>query len=69
MRLIKGIYENGQLTLDEPMDVSHPMQVVVVFDDDQIKPMPKPFVLSARVRGIDPSDTFRREDMYEDDMR
>jgi hypothetical protein len=70
MRSIKGIYENGQLTLDEPILTNQPVEVMVMFNDMQPEKEPKkPLMFNARPLGVQPGETFRREDIYETDMR
>jgi hypothetical protein len=71
MRSIKGIYENGQLTLAEPILTNQPVEVMVVFNEENpvLLPKKKPLVFNARPLGVQPGETFRREDIYESDMR
>ncbi len=91
MRLIKGTFNNGQLVLDEPVETTKPVRVVVTFLDEDDKPKGKidfstwpsrslgddsgtmpgrpKLQFNLRPMGISDGETFRREDMYGDDMR
>jgi len=38
---IKGIYNNGEITLEEKPAVTKPMQVIVTFMEEEVKPSGK----------------------------
>ncbi len=38
MTSIKGIYENGQVTLVEPIPGTGPLEVVVLYDETNVSP-------------------------------
>jgi hypothetical protein len=73
MRLVKGTLDNGQLLLDEPIDSTKPVRVMVtLLDETSELPVSRPgrlLDLPSVSLGGDPMATYSREEMYGDDMR
>jgi hypothetical protein len=72
MRIVKGTFDNGQLVLDEPVEMTKPVRVAVVFEELPELPMPRLgrlLDLPSMSLGGDPMATYSREEMYGDDMR
>lgn len=68
MKSIKGVYQNGQVTLEEPITTDGPVEVVVVYEEKALEP-----VISGKrtltfsdydIRLNDPTQRFSREELY-----
>jgi hypothetical protein len=70
MRLVKGTLDNGQLLLDEPVDSTKPMRVVVTFLDEAEKPKERIDFSDwpTLSLGNDSGKTYVREKMSDDDF-
>ena len=66
MTSIKGIYENGRVTLAEPILITGPLEVVVVYDETNISAASKPALSFPTYDATLPDSTelFSREILY-----
>ena len=76
MRIVKStsvVQPDHTLTIQVPPDISPGVhEVVVVLQEEASRPQPEPFFKdwpAHDVGLVDPTRTFRREDMYGDDGR
>jgi hypothetical protein len=70
MRLVKGTFDNGQLLLDELVETTKPVRVVVVFEEETLPKGRPDFSNWPKLSlGDDSGTTYSREEMYGDDMR
>lgn len=66
MKTVRGVYQNGQLTLEEEISTDGPVEVVLVYEEKKAEDRKKKTLTFANydVKLDNPSQKFSREELY-----